>query len=339
MAVRLSRNCSDLVAGQCGVLARWQAAESPHDLCGIDALLRRGRWRALYYGVYAAHDGVLTRPSLLWAAVRRCGPNAVLSHRTAAELDGLIDDTGLLNPVHVTIPRHERVRFSQADLRRDLPRIVVHRSSRLASARHPARTPPRTRLEETLLDMTDQAETFEVAFGWLSTACTRRLVTADIIREAVRHRPRLRWRADVLRALEEIAEGVMSNLERQFLRRVERPHRLPKPRRQTRMRRGSKNAYLDNLWAEYGVAVELDGLVTHNAETRWQDIHRDNQFAADGIITLRYSWADVMFRPCQVAAEIAAVLRQHGWTGTLRSCGSSCQAVKQSPRSILSQGD
>jgi very-short-patch-repair endonuclease len=327
MTVRLSRHCSDLIADQGGVLARWQADESAHDLCCIDALLRRGRWRALYYGVYAAHNGGMTRPSLLWAAVRRCGPNAVLSHRTAAELDGLVDGAKLLDPVHVTIPGHERVRFSEADLRRDLPRIVVHRSSRLASARHPARTPPRTRLEETLLDMTDQAKTFEAAFGWLSTACTRRLVTADIIRDAVRHRPRLRWRADVLRALEEIAEGVMSNLERQFLRRVERPHRLPKPRRQTRMRRGGKTAYLDILWSEFGVAVELDGLVAHQAETRWQDIHRDNRFAAEGIITLRYSWADVTQRPCQVAAEIAAVLRQRGWTGTLRSCGDSCHAV------------
>jgi len=58
----------------------------------------------------------------------------------------------------------------------------------------------------------------------------------------------------------------------------------------------------------------------HPVEARWYDIHRDNYFASTGIVTLRYSWADVTSRPCQAAAEIAALLRMRGWTGTLRSC-------------------
>jgi len=93
------------------------------------------------------------------------------------------------------------------------------------------------------------------------------------------------------------------------------------------MRRGTKSAYLDNLYDPFGLAVELDGLASHRAETRWQDIHRDNYMASAGIITLRYNWADVTKRPCQVAAEIASALRLRGWTGTL----GSCPACSQSP--------
>jgi very-short-patch-repair endonuclease len=324
MVTPLSRACDDLISYQCGVLARWQAVDRAGDLATVAALVRAERWQTLYRGVYAAYTGPPSRQSALWAAVRRCGPDAVLSHLTAAELDGLAD--ARREVVHVTIPAHVRVRLSGRDNCPGLPRIVVHRSSRLALSRHPARTPPRTRIEETVLDLTDLAPTFDGAFGWLSAACGRRLVTPGQLREAAASRAKMRWRADVLTAIEEISGGVHSNLERGYLRLVERPHRLPAPRRQARMRQGTKSAYLDILYEEFGVAVELDGLASHPAEARWLDMRRDAFFAGSGIITLRYSWTDITTRPCQVAREIGLVLRQRGWTGTLRACQPSCEA-------------
>ena len=324
MATRLSRPCDELVGYQRGVLARWQALDRAADLAAIDALVRAERWQTLYRGVYAAYTGPPSRESALWAAVRRCGPDAVLSHFTAAELDGLAD--GQRDVVHVTIPAHLRVRLSRRDVCSGLPRIVVHRSARLALARHPARTPPRTRIEETVLDLTELAPTFDGAFGWLSAACGRRLVTPDQLRDAVARRAKMRWRADVMAAVEEISDGVHSNLERGYLHSVERPHRLPTAQRQARLKRGTRSAYLDNFYAEFGVAVELDGLASHPAEARWLDMRRDTFFAGSGIITLRYSWADITTRPCQVAREIGLVLRQRGWTGTLRACRASCEA-------------
>jgi len=181
-------------------------------------------------------------------------------------------------------------------------------------------------MEETVLDLAEVARSFDAAFFWLSAACSNGLVTADQVRAAAGDRKKLRWRADIAAALEEICDGIMSNLERQYLRNVERPHGLPRPTRQAHLRRSTRSAYLDNLFADFGVAVELDGLAAHPVEARWCDIHRDNHFASAGIITLRYSWADVTERPCLVAAEIATVLRQRGWTGTLRSCGAGCAA-------------
>jgi very-short-patch-repair endonuclease len=72
------------------------------------------------------------------------------------------------------------------------------------------------------------------------------------------------------------------------------------------------------------VAVETDGAAAHPEEARWRDIARDNAAAANGLVTLRYSWSDVTTRACHVAAEVAAVLSTRGWPGTPASCGPAC---------------
>jgi len=324
MVTRLSPHCQKLIEYQRGVLARWQVADRSSDLTAVDALARSGRWQTLYRGVYAAYTGPPSRQSALWAAVLRGGPAAALSHYTAAELDGLADDQR--DVVHVTVPAHMQIRMSSRGRASGAPAIVVHRSVRLPMTRHPVRTPPRTRVEETVLDLVELAEGFDGAYHWLSTACGRRLVTPAQLRAAAGCRAKLRWRDDVLIAIEEISEGILSNLERGYVRRVERPHRLPKPGRQCRRRRGARSAYLDNLYEDFGLAVELDGLAAHPAESRWRDLRRDSFFASTGIITLRYSWADITTRPCQVAREIGLVLQQRGWTGAVRACQPSCLA-------------
>jgi very-short-patch-repair endonuclease len=325
MVARLSQWSNELIEYQRGVVARWQLADQPGDLSAIDSLIRGRRWQTLYRGVYAAYTGPPAREGTLWAAALRCGPLAALSHFTAAELDGLADRPA--DAIHVTIPRHVRVVLSETEFGDGHPRIVVHRSARCDAAKHPARTPSRIRTEETVLDLVDLAATFDLAFGWMSTACGRRLVTVSQLSSAAAGRAKLRWRNDVAVALEEISDGVMSNLERGYLRLVERPHRLPKPHRQAKRRQGRRSSYLDNLYQEFGLVVELDGLGAHPAESRWRDIHRDNFFAGSGIVTLRYSWADIVERPCQVACEIARVLRLRGWTGTVRSCGPRCHVT------------
>jgi hypothetical protein len=59
---------------------------------------------------------------------------------------------------------------------------------------------------------------------------------------------------------------VHSALEFRYVRDVERRHGLPTAIRQARLTAGSRTRYLDNLYEEAGVAVELDGRVAHPAE-------------------------------------------------------------------------
>lgn len=311
-------SCRELIQRQQGVLGRWQASAAGLDPGVIDVQLRRGRWQPLYHGVYAAFTGLPAREAFLWAAVVRAGPDAVLSHQTAAELDKLSDTCDAV--IHVTVDGRRQVRVSGRDRTGRAPALVVHRSARIGRARHPSRTPPRTRIEETTLDLTQLSDRVEQALSWLSRACGRRLTTADLLRVAMESRPRLRWRVELTQALADVGDGVHSALEYQYLRRVERPHGLPVATRQAKITLHGRNRYLDNLYQDCMVAVELDGQAAHPAEARWADIRRDNSGAGAGILTLRYSWADVTRHPCGVAAEVADVLSRRGWTGKLRPC-------------------
>jgi len=314
MRPQLSDPCQKLLAHQCGVIARWQAPAVELGTNAIETRLRNGRWRPLFRGVYATFTGDPPRVALLWAAVLRAGPQAILSHETAAELDGLLDEPTA--PIHVSIPNSQLVRHG--------PGVTVHRSRRIEQARHPGLTPPRTMIEETVLDLTQAAATFDDAFSWVSRACQRGLTTPVLLRMRMDMRVALHWRRELGAGLQAIWDGVHSVLEFRYLRDVERAHGLPRADRQARAVQRRSTVYRDVLYRKYRVAVELDGQANHPADQRWRDIDRDNIAAGAGIITLRYNWGDVTRRPCEVASEVSAVLRQRGWTRSPQPCANGC---------------
>ena len=313
----IPRDAAELLEQQQGVLARWQAPLHGLDTTVIDRLLRYGRWQTLYRGVYGAFTGPPSRQSVLWAAVRRCGPSAALSHHSAAELDGLLDRPAAL--IHVTVGPGSELSIASKARGDRLPPIVAHRLARVDAARHPTRVPPRTRIAETTLDLTQTAADLDAAVAWLSRACGRRLATSAQLQSALAARSRIRWRAELASALGDIGAGVHSILEFRYVRQVERPHRLPAAVRQAMVTTERGSRYIDNLYADFGVAVELDGRAAHPPEARWQDLRRDNTLARSGLITLHYTWPDVTSRPCQTAREIADVLRARGWPGRVSS--------------------
>jgi predicted transcriptional regulator of viral defense system len=135
----------------------------------IAGRIESGQWQRLHRGVFATFSGPVPRDALLWGAVLRAGDRAVLSHHTAAELWGLSEEP--LEPIHISVPRETGML--------DIPGLVVHYSSRLPQARHPARLPPQTRLEDTVLDLVELARTAEDAVAWPIKACQRRLTTPD----------------------------------------------------------------------------------------------------------------------------------------------------------------
>jgi very-short-patch-repair endonuclease len=319
MAGQVPSQLRDLLDAQSGVFARWQAIALGVDLEFVQGRLRSGRWQRPQLGVYAAFSGPVSRDAELWAAVLRAGPQAVLSHQSAAELEGFAPRPSRL--IHVTIPLAQHMV--------EVPGIVAHRSGRLELARHPVRTPPRTRVEETALDLVQLAPTFDDAFGWISRPCNGRFTTPERIRAAMQSRGRVRWRRQLDLALLDVAEGVMSPLEHRWVRDVERAHRLPAAKRQVLIVRDGQPQYLDNLYEELSLGVELDGQAFHPVDERWLDISRDNALAADGILVLRYSWADVDGRRCATAAQFAQVAANRGWAGSPRRCGPTCSVRRR----------
>jgi hypothetical protein len=187
--------------------------------------------------------------------------------------------------------------------------------------------PRRTRIEETVVDLTQCAPTFDEAFYWLCQACGGRLCTAGMIHGALGLRKKLRYRAELQAAVGDGADGVLSPLEYRYVHGVERPHGLPAARRQAPVTLGGLRRYLDNLYQDYLLAVELDGAAAHPVTERWRDIRRDNSLARLGVETLRYSWSDVTGPRCRVAARIAGILAQRGWPGPVRRCSPRCPAA------------
>ena len=316
-----------LLQTQAGVVARWQALTYGLSESAISRHLRSQRWQAVSPGIYATFSGLLTRPAELWAALLSAsqgrfagcrepptGPDAVLSHETATELHDLADQPDRL--IHVTIPNGRRSPRPVAGIR-------VHISTRLHEARHPDLSPPRTRLEETAIDLTQTARSLDDAINWLSMACGRRLTTAARLADLIHSRKKLRWRCELLAALGDAATGDHSLLELRYHRKVEWAHRLPKGIRQKRRELDRRVEYDDVTYPEWGVIVHLDGH-THRYAARFRDMRRDNAAVIRGAAPLRYGWADVDERPCEVAAQVVLVLARNGWPGQPRRCGPGC---------------
>ena len=318
MVADLPPQLHDLTVTQRGVLARAQVLSAGLSEDAIAVRLRRGSWQRLYPGVYATFSGQVSRSAELWAAVLHAGPGAILSHQTAAELWGLAAEPSSL--IHVTVPGNRRV-HKQAGIR-------LHVSVRASAAAHPSRNPPQTRLEPTVIDLWETAQSLDDAVGWVTRAIGRRLTTQDKLRVAMEARGRVRWRKRLAELLRPDAAGIHSPLEHRYVRDVERPHRLPAPTRQAGARRSGRNEYRDTLYEAYQTVVELDGRVAHPGDSRWKDIHRDNAAATSGLTTLRYGWHDVTTRACTVAAEIAAVLADRGYTSA-RPCSPGCPVGRE----------
>jgi hypothetical protein len=316
MREQVPDRCSRLLSRQYGVIASWQAEVAGISSLQMRELVRNRRWQRLGFGVYASFTGQPPRAAELWAAVLRAGPCAILSHDTAAELDGLLDKCGKL--IHVTVPHPQHPK--------PVAGLVIHRSSRAIGFRQQGRLPPRTMTEETVLDLAQAATSFDDVISLLARACQRGLTKPFLISDTLDRRARMRWRAEIELALRDVASGVHSPLEHRYVRDVERAHALPTPQRQAQAQQRGRVIYRDARYREYGVAVELDGRASHPDEQRWQDKHRDNASAAAGIITLRYGWADVTERCCETAREVATVLGSRGWPGRLRPCGPACRA-------------
>ncbi len=88
-----------------------------------------------------------------WAAVLRAGPAAALSHQTAAELYGLLAVPAPM--IHVTVPSGSPVARPHG--------VALHFSGRLDQSRHPVLTPPRTRIEDTVLDLIEASPSLDEA--------------------------------------------------------------------------------------------------------------------------------------------------------------------------------
>ena len=246
---------------------------------------------------------------MMYAALAYAGRGAVLSHETAGWLDRFCKQGA---PIHITVP-FDRVVAGQ-------PGVKIHRSRDLTAAHvHPARTPRRTRIERTVCDLLAGAQDAEQALSIVADAIRTRITTAAKLRAALLDTRSTKWRKVALDALPNIDGGAHSVLELLDVP-INRRHGLPQPERQFK-RLPDGTEYLDGYLKAWSVHYEFDGRLGHDkAREIWRDHRRDNRSTVNRQRVLRYGWADLIDRGCEVAAERAVVLAQQGWPGAFRRC-------------------
>jgi hypothetical protein len=247
------------------------------------------------------------------------GPGALLSHYSAAELLGLVDVPS--NPIHVTIPESRRVLPVRG--------ITIHIARPDAQAAHPTAMPPRTRVEETVLDLAQVAANVDDACAWIARGLERRLTTQQRLSDALAKRPHVHFRTELRELLSDDLAGVHSALAYRYVKWVEMPHSLPRGRRQARAVSAGRRVYRAVLYDEYKLAVELDGRAAHPGDTRWKDIRRDNAAVVDAIMTLRFGSDDLRLRPCLIADHVYRALRRTAPVFA-RQCSPGCPVTLDS---------
>ncbi|MGH8825258.1 MAG: hypothetical protein ACRDVN_12365 [Jiangellaceae bacterium] len=306
---------AELAEQQCGAVAVGQLVDLGVARQFAQDQVRSRRWQRVHRGVYVVFTGPLPRLTQVWAALLRAGPGSAASHETAAELDGVCSEQD--ERVHVAAPVSRRV------LGR-LDGMVVHYAHRLPQSRHPGKSPPRTRIEDTVLDLVDVSRTARDVEAWVTAACEKRLTTPERLAASLMKRKKISWRPMLETSLLDVAEGARSPLELLFLRRVERAHGLPQGERQLRWA-GRRVIWIDVEYRPYRTRVELDGRLGHQGEGRFRDRRRDNRGVVGRVWSLRYGFAETFGSPCDIAAEVAIVLSDRGWTGTPHPCGPDCR--------------
>ena len=292
---------------QAGVVTREQASAHGVSPRVVSRLIDEGHWQRLDRGVFLTAGLEPTFEARAWAGTLLGGDEARVGSLAAARLHGLTEDDPAL--VTVLVPH----------LQRPAPRRGYEFVRERAGTRNRSvGAPPRTTVEDTVLDLSATAPPADVV-GWVTLAVERRRTTSRRLQRTLAGRGRHPRRELLEGLLADVAVGVRSPLELTYLRDVERAHGLHTlVSRQLPSR--THMAVRDVCYTDFGVVVELDGRLGHTELGRFRDMDRDNEASLDGLLTLRFGAGDLHGRPCAVAAKVVRALRQRGWTGLPTRC-------------------
>lgn len=306
---------ASLTEGQAGVVTTAQLTAVGADSVWLRRQVASRRWQRLHQGVLVTYSGPPSWQARAWGALLYAGAGAALSHVAAAYRHGFTSEAPRI--IDVTVPASRRVMPSDG--------LRVHRRT----SPIPASGRPRTVWRgEAVVDLVAAARTLDDAVGWVSRAARAGTHPREVL-DALARRPKSRNAGLLAEIVADVAEGIESPLERRYHRDVERKHGLPRARLQVVERLRGLWLRSDGRYEQYGVRVELDGVVGHPGGRTDADTWRDNAvLLATGDITLRYRWRHVAVTPCETAAQVAAALSARGWPGRPRRCGPDCAVFR-----------
>lgn len=275
---------------QHGVVSRAQLLEFGFASRAIEHRLAKGRLHRLWRGVYAVGRPEVSERGRWMGAVLSCGPDALLSHRSAARLWGL---EMKFRGIEVVTP---------LETYRRRPGIGVHQRADLGPEhRREVDGIPVTDVVSTLVDLASCVPEWQVERA-INEADRLTLVDPETLRATVETLPPRPGMA-CLRRLLGCDALTDSGLERKFLALV-RAAGLPQPKTQTWV-----NDYrVDFYWHRIGLVVEADGWRYHRtAGEQVTDHRRDQAHTAAGLTTLRFAESQIRYAPDEVVRRLKAV--------------------------------
>jgi very-short-patch-repair endonuclease len=288
-----------LIRRQHSVMTREQLLGLGLTRHGIEHRVTRGRLHRIHRGVFAVGRPELNFEGRCMAAVLACGPDALVSHITAAELWGLRPRQGGL--IEISVPPAIQPRLTGVRLHR---RRSLRTADRSMKSHVPVTSPARTILDLANRLSETQLETL------INEAATLDLISPDELRESVDDRSSQRGAPIVRRLLDrQVFRLTDSELERRFLR-VIREVELPVPETGTTLH----GFRVDFFWPNLGLIVETDGLRYHRTPAQQaRDRRRDQVHTAAGLTTVRFTHAQVRYEPervREVLIQVAARLSE-----------------------------
>jgi predicted transcriptional regulator of viral defense system len=295
----LDRRVGDLAEAQHGVVSRTQLLELGMGRGAIGDRVARGLLRRVARGVYAVGHFKQSHRSRWMAAVLSSGPGAVLSHRSAAALWGLLPPSSIA--IEVTRPRKFRSR----------PGVRAHCSEIGSDEIALLDGIPVTSMPRTLLDLAAivSKPRLESALNEVEVqGLTDRLWVGDLMKRYPGRRG-----AAVLRVImedEKRARGITKKeLERRFAALLAGTD-LPRPRRNADLAAGGRFFEVDCLWREQRLIVELDGRSVHGTwRTSERDREKDRLLLVDGWQVVRITWRQLRDDASAVVADLRSLLR------------------------------
>ncbi|MEA2332732.1 MAG: hypothetical protein QOH58_2870 [Thermoleophilaceae bacterium] len=260
-----------LADAQHGVVARPQLLELGLGRGAIGRRVEAARLHVVHRGVYAVGRRRLTRMGVWMAAVLACGPDAVLSHRSAAALWGM--RSGAPHCVEVSAPG----RVGERDGIRARRRAIGPDERTIESG------VPVTTVSRTLLDLAAVLRPHELERALEQAEALRLADPIPLAALVERHRGR-RGLAALRSALEKGVRPTVtrSELERRFLTFAERAG-LPRPNANAWLELAGEWIQVDCAWPEQRLIVELDSRSYHGTAAAFErDRRRDRRLLAAG---------------------------------------------------------
>jgi very-short-patch-repair endonuclease len=235
------------------------------------------------------------------AAVLAGGVGAVLSHRSAAELSGLLPPTD--RPPEVTLTGWRRRRAGVGGIRWHSSAVPGDEITMLAAI-------PVTVVPRTLLDLAAILDRRSVERA-IDEAEIRRYADALSLPELLARYPRRRGTATIRAILDLGTIGTTrtkSELEERFLRFLD-AHGLPRPEMNAPIAIHGAFIEADCLWREQRLIVELDSRGFHSTGPAFEsDRTRDRALHAENWRVVRVTWRQLDREAADLERDLRSLL-------------------------------